>query len=996
MSADAQTTAPEAQSSSWIVGIAIVVTLFGLLITALYLRAESVTPQVHQDYMLLLREMREADAQVDAEVLASRLELTRNYDALTAQLQREVRAGERAVKLPGFLESADQSALLSEVAELRAVLAEKTRLIELFKRTNAVLRNSLAYFPKATDDAVRAADGNERSRAVEHYARHVLSYVRAPDSDLAAGVARAALRLETLFVAGDRSGIDTLLMHGRMIVTTQTEVDRVTRRALGLQSNKVLEKLNRDYADAYERAADAAARYRAMLYALSLLLTLYLAHTFVRLDRARRSLAKVIQELRERHAAQLMAEERLRLHATAFNSAHEGITLTDAQGAILDVNPAFTRITGYERNEVIGRNPRVLKSGRHDREFYEAMWKSVIETGCWRGEIWNRGKFGDVYPELLSISAVRDQSGQVTNYVAVFADITRIKEQERQLTRMAYFDALTELPNRVLLGDRIIQASAQVRRNQTLMAVCYLDLDGFKSVNDTWGHDVGDQLLVEMASRLKSFVRGGDTVARLGGDEFVLLLVGMASAAECERAAERMLHLINQPLLVAPKPTSLSASVGITIFPIDDGDADTLVRHADQAMYRAKQSGKNRFLIFDPDQDRYTRSRFDRVARIKDGLERREFVLHYQPIVDMRLGRVDGAEALVRWQHPERGLLAPAEFLPLIEDSDLMVKLGDWVIETALEQMESWRRQGRDIPVSVNLAARQLQSPNFVQHLSEALARHPEVASRLEMEVLETAALEDVVRVSRVIAECGELGVSFALDDFGTGYSSLTYLKRLPVSAIKIDQSFVREILSDPNNLVIVQGVLGLAGAFRRRVVAEGVETADHGRLLLQLGCDIAQGFGIARPMAGDDFVDWADHWQPDPGWQDAAGLQWDTSHYSMLVAEVEHRNWVAHLVYSVREGQPVLHRNVEDERCCPFGAWYFGPDAKRYSGESVWEDIGRVHAGIHVIAADIDHQMRDGRIDQARTLTGPLLEQQSRLLAALHALQIKVAKRIA
>jgi diguanylate cyclase (GGDEF)-like protein len=621
------------------------------------------------------------------------------------------------------------------------------------------------------------------------------------------------------------------------------------------------------------------------------------------------------------------------------------------------------------------------------------MWKSILETGSWRGEIWNRSKFGDVYPELLSISAVHDGNGQLTNFVAVFSDISRLKEQETQLVQMAYFDALTGLPNRVMLADRIVQASAQTRRGKMLMAVCYLDLDGFKPINDTWGHEVGDQLLVEMANRLKGTLRAGDTVARLGGDEFVFLLLGLADIEECERAVQRMLHAVGDPLLVAPQPVRLSASIGVAIFPLDDGDADTLLRHADQAMYRAKQLGKARFHVFDPDQDRYTRSRYDRVARIQDALDYGEIVLHYQPKVDMRAGQVSGIEALVRWQHPERGLLPPGEFLPLIEDHDIIVRLGEWVIEAALTQMEVWQGQGLAVPVSVNVAGRQLQSPQFVQRLSEALARHPRVAGQLEMEVVETTALEDMVKVSRVIEECKKLGVPFALDDFGTGYSSLTYLKRLPVTTIKIDQSFVSEILSDPNNLVIVQGVIGLTSAFQRKAVAEGVETAEHGRLLLQLDCDHAQGFGIARPMPADAIVPWVGAWRPDPGWQAIAGLRWDSADYPMMIAEVEHRNWVAQLTYSVREGHPIPHRFVQDTHNCRFDQWYFGPDAKRYDMLESYRQLEMEHGRIHEIAGAIDRHMRDGRIDQARGLIAKLLDQQVVVLAVMRNLQLQVAK---
>jgi diguanylate cyclase (GGDEF)-like protein/PAS domain S-box-containing protein len=976
-----------------IITVALLV-LAALLLTALFLRADSVAHDRHHQYSLDLRSLREADTEIDAEILASRLELSRNYDALSAHLQRALQAGERAAVVPAFLAQSDREAVLAAVADLRATLEEKARLVELFKRDNAVLHNSLAYFPAAVDAYYASPHNPLVGQAVGRYARHLLAYARVPDGEYLALVSASARQLAGLTVRGDeRRVVENLQKHADVIVARMDSVEATTRRLISLESARQLEYLNGLYAQAYDRAEQSASRYRTLLYVLALALTAYLALTFIRFERTRRSLAEANRALSERYAAQVLAEERLRLHATAFESAHEGITLTNAQGEILDVNPAFTRITGYERSEVIGRNPRVLKSGRHDQDFYAAMWKSILETGGWRGEIWNRSKFGDVYPELLSISGVHDRDDNLTNFVAVFSDISRLKEQETQLVQMAYFDALTGLPNRVMLADRIVQASAQTRRGKMLMAVCYLDLDGFKPINDTWGHEIGDQLLVEMANRLKSTLRAGDTVARLGGDEFVLLLLGLADIDECERAVQRMLHAVSHPLLVAPQPVTLSASIGVAIFPLDDGDADTLLRHADQAMYRAKQLGKARYHVFDPDQDRYTRSRYDRVARIQDALDYGEIVLHYQPKVDMRAGQVSGIEALVRWQHPDRGLLPPGEFLPLIEDHDIIVRLGEWVIEAALTQMETWQDMGLAVPVSVNVAGRQLQSPEFVQRLSEALARHPRVANQLEMEVVETTALEDMVKVSRVIEECKKLGVPFALDDFGTGYSSLTYLKRLPVTTIKIDQSFVSEILSDPNNLVIVQGVIGLTSAFQRKAIAEGVETAEHGRLLLQLDCDHAQGFGIARPMPAEAIVPWVKAWRPDPGWQAIAGLRWDSADYTMMIAEVEHRNWVAQLTYSVREGHPIPHRFVQDEKACRFGSWYFGPDAKRYDMLESYRRLAPEHARIHEIAGVIDRHMRDGRLEQARGLISKLLDQQVVVLALMRDLQLQVAK---
>jgi len=978
----------------WLAGIGLVVLVSGILLTWLFIRAEAVAPQAHYDYSLALRNLRGADAEINAELLASRLELTRNYDALTRQLDRALAASAQSMAVPDFLPGADRLKVVAAARGLRATFETKARLVEAFKRDNAVARNSLAFFPVLADEIV--ADGRGAGHALEAYARHVLAFARQPGEDRLAQVAAARRNLAgEAMPAGLRPAVDNLMRHGDVITRYQTRVDDLTRQILRLDTAGQLEALNRAYAIGHADAVRGAERHRVLLYGLALLLMAYLAYTFLKLDRTRRSLARANREISERYAAQLQAEASLRLHATAFHSAHEGITLTDAEGNILDVNPAFSRITGFERAEVIGRNPRVLKSGRHDRAFYAAMWKSITENGSWRGEIWNRNKYGEVYPELLSISAVRDAGGKLTNYVAVFADISRLKEQERQLTQLAYYDSLTELPNRSLLADRIGLAMSQTRRARGgLMAVCYLDLDGFKPVNDTWGHEVGDQVLVEMSRRLRDALRGGDTVARLGGDEFVLLLLGLDSVEECDQATERLLHAISQPLQSTPEPVSLSASIGVTLFPLDDGDADTLLRHADQAMYQAKQEGKDRYHMFDPDQDRYARSRQDSVARLHEALEQGEFVLYYQPKVDMREGRVVGAEALIRWRHPERGLVQPMDFLPLIDDHELIVQVGRWVIETALAQMATWRAQGLDIAVSVNVAGKQLQDAGFVQELCDLLASYPDLASRLELEVLETTALEDMVKVSRIIDECRNLGVTFALDDFGTGYSSLTYLKRLPAATIKIDQSFVREMLNDPHNLVIVQGILGLAGAFQRRAIAEGVETIEHGRLLMQLNCDLAQGYGIAQPMPADLLPAWVAGWRPAPEWSELKHRRWESDDYPMLIAEVEHRNWIAQLIYAIREGQPVPHQRMGDHRQCRFSDWYYGRGARLYGDHASYRRIESPHRRVHEIAGEIDRLWRNGKLEQARALLEELMAQRDLVLAAMLELELEVGSR--
>ena len=586
----------------------------------------------------------------------------------------------------------------------------------------------------------------------------------------------------------------------------------------------------------------------------------------------RTSLAEaVLKMVAVRAAGELEREQahsRLQLAGSVFTHAREGILITDAQGVIVDVNETFCAMTGYSRAEALGQNPRFLQSGRQGASFYAAMWKELAEKGFWSGEIWNRRKDGEVYAELENISAVRDANGAIQNYVGLFTDITHIKEHQRQLEHIAHFDVLTGLPNRVLLADRLRQAMAHCHRQGHTLALAYFDLDGFKAVNDAHGHAAGDELLIAVANNVKAVLRDGDTLARIGGDEFVALLVDLEPLPAFQPVLARLLESAATPVQVADTVLQVSASIGVTIYPQDGVDADQLMRHADQAMYLAKQAGKNRYHLFDVARDAAVQTQRESLDHIRQGLDRSEFVLYYQPKVNMKTGLVMGAEALIRWQHPERGLLSPAAFLPIIEGHPLSVDVGEWVIATALTQMTQWRADGLDLPVSVNIGARQLQQPDFVDRLGALLAAHPHVPPHcLELEILETSALEDMRHVSDIMRACQAVGVRFALDDFGTGYSSLTYLKHLPVEVIKIDQSFVRDMMSDPDDLAIVKGVIGLAAAFQREVIAEGVETAVHGVQLLALGAELVQGYGIARPMPAHAVREWVARWQQDAAW---------------------------------------------------------------------------------------------------------------------------------
>jgi diguanylate cyclase (GGDEF)-like protein/PAS domain S-box-containing protein len=552
-------------------------------------------------------------------------------------------------------------------------------------------------------------------------------------------------------------------------------------------------------------------------------------------------------------------DEQLELAASVFRNAHEGIFVTDAQERILEVNPTFTEITGYPRDEVLGRTPNLLSSGRHGPDFYAAMWDAINSKGLWRGELWNRRKDGTLYLERLTVSAVRDASGRVERYVGVFGDITRLREQAERLEQLAYQDALTKLPNRALLGDRMEQALAQARRGGSMLAVGYLDLDLFKPVNDRHGHAAGDRLLVEMAQRLKGTLRSGDTVARLGGDEFVVILPGLRSREECEALVDRLLRAVAEPYEVADgHVATMSASIGIRLVPPDDADADTLLRQADQAMYAAKQEGRGRAHFFDAERDRQVVMRRDQIARVGLGIAECEMVLHFQPVVDLRSGMVRFAEALVRWRRPDEGMLPPGEWLSAIEETPVVAELGDWVLDEALRRCGAWGAIGLCGGVSVNVSAFELRDPAFPDRVRRALGRHPGVhPSRLKLEVLESAALADIAAVTATMDACRAMGVEFALDDFGTGYSSLTYLKRLPATTLKIDRSFVANMLEDAGDRAIVTGVVELARVFDRASVAEGVESTAHVEALRELGCDMGQGYGIAPPMPADAFTDW-------------------------------------------------------------------------------------------------------------------------------------------
>ncbi len=619
-----------------------------------------------------------------------------------------------------------------------------------------------------------------------------------------------------------------------------------------------------------------------------------------------------------------LQQEQLELAASVFRNAGEGILITDDRGVILDVNPAFCAITGYNADEAIGKKTNLLKSGRHDAAFYARMWQQLLTTGRWRGEIWNRRKDGQIFPELMSIDAVRDASGRIRQFVAIFTDISEAKAFEERLRRAAYYDQLTGLPNRHYLSEFLESLLELDETQKQKFALLLLDLDGFKEINDRYGRDAGDAMLIQLTARLQLVVPKQGFLARIAGDAFAVVVPGVCDHSQAERVAHQLIASIAQPVSWQDHGLSVTTSVGITLYPQKEPIiAEHLLRQANQALYYAKVAGKNRAEFFDSNSERNERERQQALARIAEGIARREFVLFYQPKVELDTGRIVGVEALIRWRHPERGLLPPGQFLPLIEGEPVERALGHWVIAEALAQAEAWRRSGRHWPVAVNIVMQQLLADDFLDEVAGMLQGYPEVANEglLSFEVLETSVFTDLPSVAQQIEALQALGIAMALDDFGTGYASLAYLKALPVRTLKIDRSFVMDMTEDPEDLAIVEGIVGLATAFRRDVVAEGVETVAQGELLLRLGCRIGQGFGIAKPMPPEELERWAQSWRVPQAWRLARPVPREA--FALVAAEVEHHAWIAKLRRRLLDGN-IIATPPLDEHACRFGQWFF------------------------------------------------------------------------
>ena len=553
-----------------------------------------------------------------------------------------------------------------------------------------------------------------------------------------------------------------------------------------------------------------------------------------------------------------VAEEDLLLASKVFESSLEGILVTDPLGNIQSVNPAFCQITGYSEAEVIGKNPRLLKSEHHDSVYYEKMWASILTTGKWQGELWNRRKDGGTFPIWQTISVINDDAGEVIHYVAIFFDITERKLADEQLQHQAQHDALTGLPNRMLFDNLLRQILREEHRTHQQSAVVFMDLDRFKEVNDTLGHPIGDMLLQEASKRLRSCIRDSDVLARMGGDEFTLILLDVTGINSAAYIAEKIIRSLNKTFYLLGHECHVGASIGISMYPTDGTDAETLIKCADTAMYRAKESGRNNYQFFTSSMGDELMLRIQMKKAIDEAIKHGEFQLYYQPKIHLVTGHCVGAEALIRWVLPNNELILPDTFLPLAEETGQIIEIGAWVLHQACYQLKAWHESGYDHhSLAVNLSARQFESNLLIEQLVQALDETKLDPSFLELEVTETCAMKDSDKTIEILEKIKKLGIKVSIDDFGTGYSSLSYLKKFPVNTLKVDRSFVRDIPDDRDDMAITTAIIQMASNLDISVVAEGVETKQQGEFLAGKGCELAQGYFFSRPLPIDEYMIW-------------------------------------------------------------------------------------------------------------------------------------------
>ena len=820
------------------------VLVLAVLLVLLFVLTQPINLRRHNALLNHFSQLQADESRLGEAVLQLNFNLSSNYDqvnALTGQMLASVgalREGDAGLDLQ---QSADFQRQLQALAQR---LLTKQDVLEQFKSRNALLKNSLLYLPLARDELVRdlVPLSTERKRVNAIMENLLLNRVKG--GLLERGDVKSialALQADTGHLPPvTRNKIDSLVRHVLQIDQYERAMPDLVRQLISPADNSALAQ---SYARHFDHQQRRAAVYRLLLLLATLALLAYAARTFI--------------HLREQTS-------RLQLAASVFASASEGITITDTKGVILNVNEAFSQLTGYSREEVIGKNPRVLNSGRQSPAFYQHMWQSIAATGGWQGEIWNRRKNGEVFPEWLTITAatiLQDAKKQVTHYVATFTDLTQRKKDEAEIYQLAFYDSLTGLPNRRLLMDRLRCALATQAPGLAQTALLFIDIDNFKSLNDIKGHDAGDQLLISLAGRLRQCVPEEDTVARLGRDEFVVVLQRLGSTQANEPASEALKTIVAQicqtlraAFWLGSFEHTCTCCIGISLSD-QDASAEEMLENANTAMSEAKAAGRDALRYFDPSMQSARALRAALEADLRQAIALQQFELYFQIQVDSEDTTV-GAEALLRWHHPGRGLVSPATFVPLAEETGLILPLGNWILSAACARIKAWEAspETRDLVLAVNISARQLSADDFVDQVSTALHSSGIAPARLKLEITESMLLSGIEKVIQTMQQINALGVRFSLDDFGTGYSSLQYLRRLPLDQVKIDQSFVRDMALHTRDQAIIGTIVAMANSLGLSVIAEGVETTQQRDLLVSRGCGLFQGYLYGEPVSAAAF----------------------------------------------------------------------------------------------------------------------------------------------
>lgn len=685
---------------------------------------------------------------------------------------------------------------------------------------------------------------------------------------------------------------------------------------------------------------------------------------------------------------------------TTFAAIGDAVITTDFNGKIDYMNQSAQDLTNYHLDEDSQMPIQMVFKLFNEDNFLldnpvdEVFQKQKVIKSKQNILLQRRG--GEQIPVVYTIAPIHDSNSHIIGTIIVFHDTSESHQLTKTLSWQASHDALTRLPNRILLKDKLESCLKKADKNNSILTLFFIDLDGFKPVNDEYGHEQGDKVLKIIAQRLLTTIRNDDLVARLGGDEFVITLMSFNENNEILNALNRVMNTISQPIPVGSANVVLSASIGVTTFPDDRSDADTLLRHSDQAMYIAKQHGRNQYHFFDVQSEQISTQKEKQRQRLEFALTHDEFFLVYQPKVNMRTGEIYGFEALIRWRNPQEGIVPPDKFISLCEESELIVRVGDWVFKQVLTQLEQWLAEGFNFRIAINISPRQFQDADFLHKLDQLLLDYPDIpANHIELEVLESAALQDTKIVSDIIRACHKRNISVSLDDFGTGYASLSYLKQLPADQLKIDKSFVFDMLTDEGDRAIVEGIISLAKIFKRQVVAEGVESKEHGVMLLRLGCDVAQGFGISKPLSAEDVLSWAKTWTPDPNWLLWAETSWDLSDFPLLIAHSDHFSGINNIIKSVEQSDS--ERDIFDllsHEDCRLGKWYYGVGKHKYEHLNCFHELESCHRMAHVIGKKMLQLRSEGKQLQAMAMIPELTQVRDDVLDKLNNLQQEILEQ--